>query len=93
MAEQKPLNINAILNETIEHIVSIEERNFYFQSALDFAKANPTEYGQTAKLFEQCLSVVQAAPERFDRSAALVPYARLRELVRRLASPESLLYL
>ena len=79
MAEQKPPNIHAVLNEIIEHTVAIEEENFYFRQALSFAKANPTEYGFAAQKFEQCLAIVQAAPERFDHSSAFVPYQKLRE--------------
>jgi len=89
VAENKFQNINALITELIEHTVAIEAENFYFRSALSFAKANPTEYGLTALRFEQCLAIVQAAPERFDHSSARASAERLHELVHRLVPPES----
>jgi hypothetical protein len=89
MAEQKPRNIPAVLTEIIEHTVAIEAENFYFRSALSLAKANPTEYGTTAQLFERCLAIVQAESERFDQSSAHASAERLRELMRQIVPPES----
>ena len=89
MAEKKPPNINAILSETIEHIVAIEAENFYFRQALSLARTNP-DYGLTAELFEKCLSVVQAAPEQFDYSAARTRCENFRQIVDRLLPPDPL---
>ena len=86
MAEKKPPNINIIVNEMIEHVVAVEAENFYFRQALSLARTKP-EYGQTAQLFEKCLSVVQAAPEQFDHSAAHTRLENFRQIVDRLRLP------
>lgn len=89
MSEQNPRNIPDLLTEIVEHTVAIEAENFYFRSALSLAKANPTEYGMTAQLFEQCLAIVQKESERFDQSSVRASAERLRALARQIAPPES----
>ena len=89
MAETKSAKINALINELVEHTVAVEAENFYYRSALSFAKANPSEYGDTAQLYERCLALVQNVPEHFDQCVVRTSAERLRELVRLLVPPES----
>jgi hypothetical protein len=89
MSESPSQNINALINEIIEHTVAVEAENFYFRSALDFAKANPAEYGDLPARFEQCLAIAQVAPERFDQTSIRTSAEKLRKLVHALVPPES----
>jgi len=85
MTENKSQNTNALINEIIERAVVLEAENFFFRAALSLAKATPSKYGTTAQLFEECLVIVRAESDRFDRSSAHhASVERLQELARLL---------
>ena len=84
MQEYKALDLNIILDEVLNGVLAIEEENFYFRSAVEVAKANPSEYAALPGMLEQCVAIAHLASERFDHASCFRKYDKLRERVHQL---------